>query len=184
MALITEADVEAKLGRQLTTEESSAFASTNLALQSFIELMIGSGVEAVDESTRLYDGGVQHLRIDPCTDITAVKSVDRDDNVVETILAKDYTAEPVNKNMKTMLRLRDRRFWRNFNNIQVTAKYSIYEASDVLAVIKEAMIDALIGELTNTANIKRESIEGYSVEYSSEQTQRALSRIKFLFPEI
>jgi hypothetical protein len=184
MALITQAEVEAKLGRSLTSEETSAFNSTNLALQSYIERMIGSDVEEVSETTRVYDGGVQHLKIDPCTDITAVKSIDRDDFVVETILSRDYTAEPVNRNMKTMLRLRDDRFWRSMNNIQVTAKFSIYEASDVLAVVKEAMIDALASELTSTVNIKRESIEGYSVEYSSDQTKRALSRIKFLFPEV
>ena len=83
-----------------------------------------------------------------------------------------------------MLRLRDDRFWRSMNNIQVTAKFSIYEASDVLAVVREAMIDALASELTSTVNIKRESIEGYSVEYSSDQTKRALSRIKFLFPGV
>ena len=62
MALISQSEVEARLGRSLTAEEASSFTSINNALQAYVERMIGSSVESVAASTRYYDGGVQHLR--------------------------------------------------------------------------------------------------------------------------
>ena len=63
MALITQADIEARLGRSLTADESSSFTLINLALQAHIERMIGSSIESVSPTTRYYDGGVQHLAL-------------------------------------------------------------------------------------------------------------------------
>lgn len=184
MALISKADLEAKLGRSLTTGESNAFSSTNDALQALVEKIIGSDLESTTATSRRYDGGVQHLAIDPCTEVTAVKLLDDDGDAVYTYDPTDYTVENVNKTLKRMLRHRSGPFQTGINNIQVTAKFSLAGDTDTLAIVKDAMLEALASEIQNNDNIKRESIEGYSIEFATTETKEALSRIKYLFPEV
>lgn len=180
MALITKSDIENKIGRTLNTEESNSFSVINVGLQAYVERMIGSSVELATTTGRYYDGGVQHLGIDPATDITEVALVNEDNTVVEVYNSVDYTLEPVNATLKTMIRHRSK-FLTGINNIKVTGKFSIYGDSRILAIVKDSMINALVSELTNNSNIKRESIEGYSVEYISNEAKSALSPIKYLF---
>lgn len=184
MALITQSDIEARLGRSLTAEETTTFTIVNNALQSKVEQMIGSDVESVSETTRYYDGGVQHLPINPCTNITSVKLVDDDQVATDTYDTTDYTTEPINKTLKTMLRHRSGAFSIGINNIAIAAKFSIYGDTDTLNIVKDAMINALVSEVNNSDNIKRESIEGYSIEYATTETKNSLASIKYLFPEI
>ena len=184
MALISQSEVEARLGRSLTAEEASSFTSINNALQAYVERMIGSSVESVAASTRYYDGGVQHLRIDPCTAITAVKYVDDDSLVEYTWDSSDYTAEPINRTLKTMIRNRDGKFNRGINNVSVTAKFSIYDDASTLYIVRDALISSLVNEIGNNNNVKRESIEGYSIEYANTETIDALSKLTYLFPEV
>lgn len=184
MALINQTELEQRLGRSLTTDEASAFTLINSANQAYVEKMIGSKVEATVETTRYYDGGIQHLKIDPCTSITAVKLVDEDQATIETVDSSDYTTEPMNGTLKTMVRSRYGRFYEGFNNMAVTALFSIYADTDTLNIVKNAMLDALVSEISDNDNIMKESIEGYSVEYSKTTTKNALDSIKFLFPEI
>lgn len=184
MALITQADVESRIGRSLTTEEAAAFPVINEANQAYIEQLIGSGVEAVDPSTRYYDGGVMNLSIDPCTDITAVGYVDSDETELDTLEDDEYTTEPRNSTLKYWLRSRTGSFWGGMNVLAVTAKFSINGDAKTLAVVKDALITALESEMGNTTNITRESIEGYSVEYANSQTKSALNKLKYLFPGV
>lgn len=184
MALISSTELEQRIGRSLTSDEASSFTLLNNALQAIVEKMIGSSVESVSPSTRYYDGGVQHLAIDPCTSVTALTYV-YDDQVVEsTFDTTDYTVEPVNKTLKTMLRNRSGKFWDGINNVAVTAKFSIYEDTTTLNIVKSALLESLVSELSNTDNVQRESIEGYSIEYMTSETKDNLSAIKFLFPGI
>ncbi len=184
MALIAQSELEARLQRTLTSEEASAFALINAALQANVESIIGSSVEAQELSTRYYDGGVQHLKIDPCTDIDSVKYVDDDQVVTDTYDTTDYTKEPINRTLKTMIRYRSGQFFTGINNIAVRAKFSIYGDTNMLNIIKDAMINSLLSEINNSDNIKRESIEGYSIEYATTETKNVLANISYLFPEI
>lgn len=183
MALVTQADVEARLGRSLTASEVLSFNIVNPALQYEVERMIGSNVEADTEATRYYDGGVQHLTIDPCTNVTAVEYVDDDQDVYDTLDTTDYTLEPINRTLKTMVRHRNA-LVTGINNVAVTAIFSIYADSKTLAIVKDALISAVSVELQNSDNVKRESIEGYSIEFASSETASALAPIKYLFPEV
>lgn len=184
MALISQSDIEAKLGRSLTSEEVATFAIVNPALQAEVEKIIGSSVESVSAATRYYDGGVQHLSVDPCTEVTAVKLVDDDENVVDTYDTTDYTIEPRNSTLKYWIRHRSGAFMTGINNLAVTAKYSIYGDSGMLAIVKNALIDAISSEINDTDNLVREQIEGYSVEYATTETKDALSTIKKHFSGI
>lgn len=184
MALIAQSELEARIGRSLTSGEASDFAIINAANQAYVERLIGSSVEAANASTRYYDGGVQHLSIDPCTDITALKYVDDDSDEEYTFDNSDYTTEPVNYTVKTMLRYRNGKFSRGINNVALTAKFSTYADTNMTAIIKDALLAACENEISNTDNVKRESIEGYSVEFSDSQTKNALDKLKYLFPGV
>lgn len=185
MALISQADLEAKLGRSLTDEEANGFTSINNALQAEVEKIIGSKLETASETTRYFDGGVQHLSINPCTEITSVKLVNDDQVAVYTYDSSDFTKEPINRTLKRYLRHRNNSgFVTGINNIEVTAKFSIAGDADTVAIVKDAMLEALASEVVNNDNIRKESIEGYSVEYASTETKSAMQRIMYLFPQV
>lgn len=178
MALISQSDLEARLGRSLTAAEASAFTLKNAANQAWIERYLGSAVESVSESTRYFDGGLQHIPIDPCTNISSIKIADDDLIVTDTLDTTDYTLEPQNRELKYLIRWRPGKITRGINNIQVTAKFSIYEDTDALNIVKSILLDMLIDQIPETDNandIVRESIEGYAVEYGSTSSSSSIS---------
>jgi hypothetical protein len=184
MALISQSDVEARLGRTLTAEETTSFTIINNANQAYVEKLIGSKVESVSATSRYFDGGVQHLPIDPCTSISAVSIVNDDQTVEYTYLSSDYVADPANRTLKTQLRNRSGKFPIGIQNLKITAKYSIYEDTDILNIVKDALIESLVSEIDNSDSILKETIEGYSVERAESQSKDLLDSIKYLFPEI
>ena len=184
MALISQSELEARIGRSLTANEASDFAILNVSIQAYVERIIGSGVEDESLSTRYYDGGVQNLSIDPCTDVTSVKYVNEKYNDVQTLDDDEYTLSPINRTVKIMLRRRNTRFERGFDNLAVTAKFTIYNDADTLAIVKDAMLSALENEISNTTNVRREAIEGYSVEFADSETKDALNKLMYLFPGV
>lgn len=184
MALIAQSDLEARLKRSLTAEEVSAFTIINTSLQNHVEDIIGSATEAVSATSRYFDGGVQHLQINPCTNITSVELVDDDYTSTYTYDTTDYTVEPVNKTLKRYLRHRSGAFVTGINNIKVTAKFSINEDTSVLNQVKDALLSALQAEIENKDNVKRESIEGYSIEFATTEAKNAIDKLYYLFPEV
>lgn len=184
MSLITKADLEARLGRALTTEEEASFVIINAANQAYVEELIGSSVESVNASTRYYDGGRQFTPIDPCSDVSAVQIIDEYENVVETIDTSDYVLESKNKTIKTQLTYRYGKISRGINNLAITGKFSIYADTAIVAIVKDALLSALESEINNTDNIVKESIEGYSVEFAKTATKNSLNKLNLLFPRI
>jgi hypothetical protein len=167
MALITQSDLEKRIGRSLTADEAVSFTTINLATQAYIENLLSTGVESVTATTRLYDGGVLHLPINPCTGVTDVKYVDEYGNANYTFATNEYTVEPVNKTLKYMLRNRNAKFNKGMNNISVTAKFSLYDDTPTLNIVKNAMLDILAQIVDGKENIISESIEGYSINFSN-----------------
>lgn len=184
MALITQSDLEAKLKRNLSSEEQTAFTVINAAMQAHVENIIGSSVEEEDESNRFYDGGFRDLIIDPCTSISAVKEVDDNFNVVQTFNTEDYIEEPHNRTLKTRIHYRLGKFPPGPKRIQVSAKFSIFADTDTLNIVKDALLNALVSEISTGTNIKSEKIEGYSIEYATTQSQDSLDKLRYIFPRI
>jgi hypothetical protein len=183
MALITQQEVEDRLGRDLSTAEQSAFSIINEAVQAYVEdVLIGSSVEDVSATARQYDGGLQNVTIDPCTDISSVQLVDNFGNVEYTYQDEDYDQEPVNRTLKSTVRHLSGKFTNGPNRLKVTAKFSIYNDAGTLAIVKNALISAIVTEVQARGNIKSESIEGYSITYMDKHSREALSEIKSLFP--
>ena len=184
MALITQADLEARLGRSLTAEEASSFDIINNANQVYVEELLGTSVETVSETTRYFDGGLHHLPISPCTDVSSVKLVDNNNNEVTTFEPEDYVLDPVNNTLKTQITYRWGRFAGGYANVAVTAKFSIYGDSRILYIVKDALLEALSSEVDNSDNVVKESIEGYSVEFAKTTTRNALDKLNTLLPRI
>jgi hypothetical protein len=167
MALITQTELENKLGRSLTADEIANFAIMNVAVQSYVERMLGTSVETETPATRYYDGGLQNLEIDPCMAITAVGYVDAYNNPQYVLATNEYTIEPNTRAVKTMVRNRWGKFASGMNNVAITATFSIYDDPDTLAIVKNAMLDILDQVIENKESVTQESIEGYSVNYGS-----------------
>jgi len=184
MALIAQAELEQRLNRSLTANEVALFPLVNAALQNYVEEMIGSSLEPVSPTLRYYDGGVQHLAIDPCSNITEVTYRDENQLVDDTIDPDDYTTYPANKTIKTQITARFGRFVKGYNNIGVTAKFSIADDTKTIAIIKRSLLEMLAAEIESNDNIARESIEGYSVEYVKSETKDQLDRLAFLYQRI
>ena len=184
MGLISQSNLEAKLGRILTTVEKNAYTFIADAIIKYVEAFIGVSLTDTTTTSRYYDGGVQHLKIAPCTDITKVELIDDYMTVVYEYITSDYQTEPSHKSLKTMLRHRSGAFVTGLNNIKVTAKFSLAGDTESLAIVKYAILEALVSELGNMDNITQESIEGYSVNYGDQKTIDVISSIKYLFPEV
>ncbi|RLA58672.1 MAG: hypothetical protein DRR04_10375 [Gammaproteobacteria bacterium] len=185
MALIKQSDLEARLGRSLTTAEASAFTIVNEANQSYVErVIVGSSIEEADPSSRYYDGGLQHLPIDPCTAITELAYTNDAQDNATAISTNDYIPDPMNRTMKTMVRYRAGKLARGIGNVKVSATFSTYDDAQVTAIIKDALLSGVESEITNADNITKESIEGYSVEMATTETKDALNKLKGLFPNI
>lgn len=181
MALITQTDIEAKLGRSLSADEIQTFNLLNLSIQAYVERMIGSSVEDVAPSTRYYDGGVMNMSINPCTDITEVKYVDENQATEYAFLENEVTKEPVNRTLKTMIRNRYIQFNTGFNNVAVTAKFSIYGDENMRNIVKSALIDMIAEGVENKEDILSETIEGYSINYDKMSSTKSVDALKMLF---
>lgn len=169
MGLIKQADLEARIGRNLTTEEESVFTTINSAVQSELERYLNVSVEEVSATSRYFDSGMQHLSIDLCTNVSSVQEVDDDLTVVQTLDSTDYQVEPANKTLKTYIRFRNSGQPRGINNIKVTAKFSVYSDSEALNIVRGVLLDMLAKKISSESikgEITKESIEGYSVEFA------------------
>lgn len=182
MALISQSDLEAKLGRSLTGDEVNVFNVLNPATQAIVEELLNVSVESVSESSRYYDGGLHLLNIDLCTNITSVQIVDNDQVVWDTIDTSDWVAEPFNKTLKQALKHRGGRFPRGIRNVLVKAKFSIWEDVNARNIVKNALLDMLVQGIDNKSGIKKESIEGYSVEYSDFEETASMKALHTLLP--
>lgn len=171
MAYTSETSIEAYLNRDLSTAEQTQLAILIPAVQEWIDKATGSHFDEVAETSQYFDGGLQNLDIHPCTAITEVLAVDREDNEESEFEAEDYVAEPVNKTVKRQLRLRDGVWPAGIANIKITAKFSEYDGGvpawvQQLATTMCGLMFSLGGD---SAGVKRESLEGHSIEYAVEQ---------------
>jgi hypothetical protein len=167
MGLISEELVEARLGRALTTSETTLFETLNLSIQSQVERMLGVPVEEVSPSTRVYNGGSQHLPIDLVTDVTRIEYIDDDSLNYSDFDSSDYVLEPTSRTLKNMIINRSGSY-RGINNVRVTGKFSTYGDAGVTAIVKMAILDMLVQYFNdNGNNVQKETIEGYSVEYGN-----------------
>lgn len=169
MAYTSQSNIEAFLGRSLTTSESNILTQTFATVDAFInnELdYMGAepvGFGDVSETTRYYDGGTKIIDIHPCDTVTAVKRVYDDETESHTYtLNEDFELRPRNGTTKKYIHSRIGAFTKGVANIAVTAMFrwgsSVPSDIEWLATY---LSSHLFSDSFKTG-VKTESIEGYS----------------------
>ena len=167
--------IENYLQRALTSDEAASLITLNRAVKKWIDKKTTSSFDQATASIRRYDGGVSSLDIDPCTTITAVSALNDDGSVsysYDLTSTPEVQFEPLNETIKRELRKRNGCFPDGTGRIAVTAQFSEYDAGvpEDIELIATRLLAAIIRGSSfdsNSAGIKKESIEGHSVEYST-----------------
>jgi hypothetical protein len=172
MAYTTQANVEAYLKRELTTDEENLFANQLKSVENWINNQIGGSFGDVSETTRYYDGsGESILSIDPVMSVTSVKLVDSEELEVEEYeMGIDYELRPRNESVFT---------WIDFGrigctpwgiaNISVTGKFTLGEVPDDIEYLATYIMAQLFTRQDNVSSgdLKSETIEGYSRTFNT-----------------
>jgi len=167
--MTTQALVEAKLQRSLTTEEATSLPAlialverfvTNYTNRNFVDAPAEG--EEIAETVKYYDGnGFNELSIDDALEVTKVESFDPVDDVGTEIDDSLYTTYPLNALPITAIRfLYGDYFTKGSKNFKITAKWGSSEGipSDVQAIATHIVSELI----SNPSQVKQESIEGYS----------------------
>ena len=170
MAYTNTTLIEKYLQRTLTSDEQTFLTTLIPAIQMWLDRALASHFDSVEETTRYYDGGGETVDIDPCTAITAVKSVDNDHDTNNTYTTlTDYVAEPQNQTVKTELVKRYGCFPSGNGRIAIAAKFSEYNEGvpqDIQVATTRIAADVLqAGKTSAVGNVQSESLEGHSVTY-------------------
>ncbi|OQA03768.1 MAG: hypothetical protein BWY69_00248 [Planctomycetes bacterium ADurb.Bin401] len=177
---ITEAEIENYLKRDLTAEESEIFETIESAAREQIDNYCDTNWdENTEEESRYYDGGNQEINIDPCKSISAVAYVDEEFETDDLWESDDYVAEPINKTIKTSIRVRAGKSCRGIGNIKVTALFTSYD-TQVPPGVKLACLKLCSSIFENPLGLKSENIEGYGYAFadkiqSDDELQKILS---------
>lgn len=178
MAYITQAQLEAYMGRSLTAAEAINFNTLLAATEAYINDLVGGAFGTSVSATRYYDGGVRYMSIDKATSITRVALVDKDLSelyVYENL--EEYKAEPINESIKTYIRRTIGKFPRGEDNIAVTGVFGL--GATVPADIQQATMHLMSNmyQRASSGPFKKESIEGYSYELKDASDEEFFSML-------
>lgn len=179
MAYSTQAQIEAILGRVLTANESTLLAGIQAGADLWIDTQTGVSF-GVTASTKYYDGGYSVLPIDVCRDITAVKLVDPELDLLYTYTeGTEYIEGPLNSDVVRYLEKRyyldnvffddmgDSGVWpAGLKKIAVTATFSYADTAPADISYLSAYLAAKYLNRDITGQLASESIEGYSRQYA------------------
>lgn len=191
MAYIDQTYFENYIGRSLTTQEAAIFASVLAAAQIYIDSILGTTYEDIDEeSTKYYDGQdirrtYQTISIDPVKEISKVAIVDAqgDESTVLESDGSSYIARPLNQNVKTYLERRGGAWEGGRKNIAVTGLFTSFDGAVPDNIqLAAAMLLQDFFESQQTGELQSESIEGYSRTFASGSTSSSsrLDQVKAL----
>jgi hypothetical protein len=174
----SKANVEAYLGRSLTTQENTLLDGFIEYLSQFINSYtnrVWNDISGSDPlaSSKVYDGeGNRELRLnDSVKSVTKVEILDNLGGVYLTLLPADFICYPLNRDVTESIALRSYMFPNRRACIKV---YGIFTDGTVPADVI-SVCTALVGRYINNAStnggFKKESIEGYSYELLSSDEQ-------------
>jgi hypothetical protein len=169
MSYTDEENLEAYLGRPLTSAEVAFLPYILAGADKTINDRLGGSYGAVDSSAKYYDGGYKVLPIDPAYEITAVETVDSDvsNTVTETyVIGDDLELEPLNETTKTYLTKRWGYFPHGIGKIKVTGRFSLGVTPPDEIVYAATYIAANMLRLSVSSGVTEEQIEGYSRKFS------------------
>lgn len=168
----SQARVEDYIKRSLTQHEVIILPVLMEAARNYIDEYTESSFEPSgdDDTSRFFDGNSQcEIDIDPMTSITKVEYLDRYGAVLQELGANDYRAYPLNKAVKTSLRVAGAfKFPHGVSNIKVTGKFGSSPNGELPGAITLAATSLVAEYLqSDERNIKSEETEGWKVAYDS-----------------
>jgi hypothetical protein len=177
MSYTDQDNIEAYLHRDLSESEVNILPLLLSSVDAWINNRTDSSFETpTDPETRYFDGGKNILDINPCIDITAVKYVDAEQNVlVDYDLDIDVELRPRNETLKKWIEKRlsytsDNcygKFPSGIANISVTAVFTLSPDSEIpddIQYLATYLCGRYFGQ-SNVGELKAESIEGYSRQF-------------------
>lgn len=168
MAYVTEANIAAKLGRALTTEETTYFTGVvSPAVTAYIDLMTETSFGADAESEVYVSGtGTATLIIPTMHAITSVAHV-TDDDVEEAVPVDDYRTTPRGSVNKFALRHITGEWEEGTENYKVSGKLGYAEVpADITAVATELALNSITA---NVSNLKSEKTGDYTATFNPGQ---------------
>ncbi len=174
----SKANVEAYLGRSLTTQENTLLDGFIEYLSQFINSYtnrIWNDISGSDPSasSKVYDGeGNRELRLnDSVKSITKIEILDNLGSVYLTLLPADFISYPLNRDVTESIALRSYMFPNRRACIKVYGKFTDGTVpADVISVCT-ALVGRYINNASTNGGFKKESIEGYSYELLSSDEQ-------------
>lgn len=167
MAYTNQTQIEAFLKRSLTANEQQQLAGIIVAVESYINDIIGGSFGTVDETTKYFDGGTTIIDIDPVQDVTQVALVNDDETVNHIYdLGEDFELRPRNETTKYWIESRFGKFPSGLTNIAITGKFTLGDLPDDIAYLATYLAGQLFSK-NITSNLKSESIEGYSRTFNA-----------------
>lgn len=162
----TRERVEAFIKREMSENEIILFDVYLSAVQKYIDSKIGGSFGSVNESVKYYDGGKSIIDIDKVYDVSAVKELDSEGNVIyEFDIEEELRVRPLNDSVKNWIEKRYGCFSKGIGNIGVWGKFSLGDVPEDIKYISSMMVGSLIIEGYNGKMVS-ESIEGYSRNFA------------------
>lgn len=138
----------------------------------------------IEEEVRIFDGdGGNDLYIDDFSEITQIELLDSQGSVYSTIDdVEDYILSPSNKPVKESVYLRGHRYPIGEGRVKVTGKFTSGPVPADVSLVAAQLVAKFFTDTSLPAGLKKESIEGYTREFSSTmesdaQTQSIMMRL-------
>ena len=174
----SKANVEAYLGRSLTTSESTLLDGFIEYFSQFINSYtnrIWNDIDGNDptSSSKIYDGnGMREIRLnDSVKEITKIEILDTSGAVYLTLLPDDFIAYPLNRLVTESVALRHYIFPNRRASVKVYGKFTDGEVPADVVSVCTALVGRYIGNASTNRGFKKESIEGYSYELLTSDEQ-------------
>lgn len=174
----SKANVEAYLGRSLTTSENTLLDGFIEYLSQFINSYtnrVWNDISGSDPSatSKIYDGnGMKELRLnDSMKSITKIEILDVSGGVYLTLQPTEFIGYPLNRDITESIALRSYVFPNRRASVKV---YGVFTdgavPADVISVCT-ALVGRYINNASTNGGFKKESIEGYSYELLTSDEQ-------------
>lgn len=170
MSYFNEGDLENFILQDIDSSYSTWIESVIAMVENYIDTYCGTDFENSTPGDRIFDGsGTNEIIIGPVSSISAVKFIDGQGNVQNTLAEADWNLYPLNDSSKYILRLAPGGSYASFpdrdGSVQITG---IYGSTAVPAAVKLAGIQLAARIINNGlrgGQVASETLGSYSVSY-------------------
>jgi hypothetical protein len=172
----TKTEIENYILQTIDVTFNSQIDSWIESIEKYIDKFTGRNFVADSVATiKIYDGnGTRELLIDDCVQITKIEIDD------EEIDSDDYYIYPANETCKNRIVLSDAIFTRDYQNIEVTAKwgYSVFCPDDITLATTVLVAGIINYSDKSKGKVRSQTIGRYSVTYSDDQGWNDIKKVE------